>query len=41
MHGGRGGGSHGIDMYYLYARCIEDCNRRFWKRFDKETEETK
>jgi hypothetical protein len=35
----RGGG----DMrgrYYLYARCIENCNRRFWKQFDKETGDT-
>jgi hypothetical protein len=39
LHRGRGGDDRG--RYYLYARCIEDCNRRFWKRFDKETEDTK
>src|SRR5208283_382077 len=21
--------------YYLYARCIQDCNTRFWKEYDR------
>jgi hypothetical protein len=25
--------------YRLYARCIQDCNRRFWRNFDRETED--
>lgn len=31
-------GGHGGDTgtYYLYARCIQDCNDRFWKDFDRE-----
>jgi hypothetical protein len=24
--------------YRLYARCIQDCNRRFWRNFDRDTE---
>jgi hypothetical protein len=39
LHRGRGGGMEG--RYYLYARCIDNCNRRFWKRFDEETGDTK
>lgn len=25
--------------YYGYARCIQNCERKFWKAFDKESEE--
>jgi hypothetical protein len=25
--------------YYLYARCIQDCNNRFWKEYDREMRE--
>ncbi|MEJ2716198.1 MAG: hypothetical protein P8182_03530 [Deltaproteobacteria bacterium] len=25
--------------YYGYARCIMDCQRKFWKVFDKESED--
>ena len=32
------GGSSGI--YLNYSACIENCNRQFWKYFDRETEET-
>jgi len=32
--GGRSGGDSGT--YYLYARCIQNCNDRFWKEFDRE-----
>ncbi|MBI5571900.1 MAG: hypothetical protein HY914_18295 [Desulfomonile tiedjei] len=28
----RGGDS---GMYYAYAQCIQNCNDRFWKEFDK------
>ena len=35
---GRGGGGD-RGAYYLYARCIADCNRQFWNRFDKKMEE--
>lgn len=30
----RGGGQTGT--YYAYAACISECNRKFWKSFDKE-----
>jgi hypothetical protein len=30
--GGRGG------SYYAYAACIAECNRKYWKAFDKEME---
>jgi hypothetical protein len=26
-------------QYYLYARCIEDCNTRFWKDYDRRMKE--
>jgi hypothetical protein len=29
-----GGGSY-TPGYYLYARCIESCNKRFWNEFDR------
>jgi len=25
--------------YYLYAKCIEDCNTRFWKDYDQRMRE--
>ncbi len=31
----RGGTNHQRNDYYLYARCIEDCNSRFWKEYDR------
>ncbi len=31
----RGGRSHQRNDYYLYARCIQDCNTRFWKEYDR------
>ena len=27
------------DDYYLYARCIQDCNSRFWKEYDRRMRE--
>ena len=30
------GGDRG--MYYAYAQCIQRCNDKFWKEFDKEME---
>ncbi len=33
---GRGG--HSRPGYYLYANCIQQCNQRFWKEFDRRTE---
>ena len=35
----RRGGSGGSGAYYAYAKCIADCNRRFWRSFDKEMDE--
>ena len=29
-----GGGS-----YWVYTKCLQNCNRRFWKEFDKETDD--
>lgn len=29
----------GILRFRLYARCIQDCNRRFWRDFDEESED--
>lgn len=34
----RGRGGH-RDDYYLYARCIQDCNSRFWKEYDRRMRE--
>jgi hypothetical protein len=31
---GPGGGS-----YWVYTRCLQNCNRRFWKEFDRETDD--
>jgi hypothetical protein len=33
----RGPGRSG--SYYAYAACIADCNRKFWKSFDKEMDD--
>lgn len=33
---GRGGPR---DDYYLYARCIQDCDTRFWKEYDRRMRE--
>jgi hypothetical protein len=27
------------NSYYLYARCIQDCNAKFWKEYDREMRE--
>jgi hypothetical protein len=34
----RGRGGH-RDDYYLYARCIQDCETRFWKEYDRRMRE--
>jgi hypothetical protein len=34
--GGRGGYSS-----YLYARCIQDCDSRFWNEFDRKMDDLK
>jgi len=31
---GRGDGA-----YWAYTKCLQDCNRRFWKEFDKEMDD--
>jgi hypothetical protein len=33
---GRGGPR---DDYYLYARCIQDCETKFWKEYDRRMRE--
>ncbi|AFM22839.1 hypothetical protein [Desulfomonile tiedjei] len=35
--GGRGRGIYDSQMR-LYARCVERCERKFWKEFDKQIE---
>lgn len=30
----RGGG--GDARWYMYTSCVQDCNRKFWKEYDKE-----
>jgi hypothetical protein len=35
----RGGGGGYSPGYYLYAQCIADCNKTFWNRFDRKTDE--
>lgn len=32
------GGGWDQGRYRLYARCIQECNRRFWREFDRETD---
>jgi hypothetical protein len=34
--GGRGGRNYG--GYYLYANCIDSCNRQYWQDFDQKME---
>ena len=35
----RRGRNHQRNDYYLYARCIQDCNTRFWKEYDRRMRE--
>ena len=35
--GGGGGWGSRNPGYYAYAQCIQDCNTRFWKDFDRRT----
>jgi hypothetical protein len=37
--GGRGGGDYG--GYYLYAQCIDSCNRQYWNDFDRKMDDLK
>ncbi len=37
--GGRGGGDYG--GYYLYASCIDSCNRQYWQDFDRKMDDLK
>jgi hypothetical protein len=37
--GGYGGGRSGAGVFYGLARCYAKCNRRYWKEFDKESDE--
>jgi hypothetical protein len=34
-----GGGGMGGSRYLIIAHCIEQCNKRFWKEFDKKMRE--
>lgn len=36
--GGRGFGGIGRQLANMYARCVADCERRFWKEWDREME---
>lgn len=36
---GGGGGSMGGSRFLIIARCIEECNKRFWKEFDEKMRE--
>lgn len=29
----------GSGSYWVYTKCLQNCNRRFWKEFDKETDD--
>jgi predicted lipoprotein with Yx(FWY)xxD motif len=33
----RGGRTGDRGRYYVYAQCVQDCNTRFWKEFDRKT----
>jgi len=35
--GGRGGGDSGL--WLLYSKCIDDCEKKFWKEWDKNMDE--
>ncbi len=37
--GGGGGMGSGYGRYLIIARCIEQCNKRFWKEFDHKMRE--
>lgn len=37
--GGRRGGNSG--GYYLYANCIDSCNRQYWQDFDRKMDDLK
>lgn len=34
-----GGGGMGGSRFLIIARCIEECNKRFWKEFDEKMRE--
>ena len=36
LYAGSGQGGRN-PMYYAYAACIQECNQRFWKDFDRRT----
>ena len=38
-HASGGGGMGTYARYLLIARCIEQCNKRFWKEFDEKMRE--
>jgi hypothetical protein len=40
-YGGGGGGIGGGDsgLWRLYAKCIDDCEKKFWKEWDKNMDE--
>ncbi len=33
-----GGRNYDKGLYYQYARCIQRCNKKYWKEFDRETD---
>lgn len=38
FRGGRGGHIRGgyTDRYTMYARCVQECEKKFWKEFDRQ-----
>ncbi len=38
---GWGGRGRGFGGYYLYAQCIDSCNRQYWQDFDRKMEDLK
>jgi len=38
FRGGRGGSIRGgyQDRYTMYARCVQECEKKFWKEFDRQ-----
>jgi hypothetical protein len=37
----RGGGGGYQPGYYLYAQCVDSCNRQYWRAFDRKMENLK
>lgn len=36
-YAGGGGSDYGRGKFYLFAKCMADCDRKFWKEFDRKS----